>query len=57
MTEQEAKAEAAEAMVEDGPDSEGKMFQRPGKLSDYLPKPYPNEGEFILMLTKIDILN
>lgn len=43
LTEDEARAEAAEQMITDGPDAEGKMFQRPGKLSDYLPKPYPNE--------------
>ncbi len=30
-------------MVADGPNDEGKMFTRPGKLYDYLPKPYPNE--------------
>lgn len=42
-TEDEAKAEAEEVMVTDGPDSEGNMFQRPGKLSDYFPSPYPNE--------------
>lgn len=30
-------------MVQDGPDEEGKMFMRPGKLSDYFPSPYPNE--------------
>lgn len=30
-------------MVEDGPDDEGKMYQRPGRLSDRFPKPYPNE--------------
>lgn len=28
---------------EDGPNDEGLMFQRPGKLSDYFPSPYPNE--------------
>lgn len=43
MTEEEAKAEAAEVQVTDGPDDEGNMFQRPGKLSDGLPRPYPNE--------------
>jgi ubiquinol-cytochrome c reductase cytochrome c1 subunit len=43
MTEEEAKAEAAEIQVQDGPDEEGNMFMRPGKLADYLPKPYPNE--------------
>ncbi|XP_015781432.1 cytochrome c1-2, heme protein, mitochondrial [Tetranychus urticae] len=43
MTEDEAKAEAAEATITDGPDANGKMFQRPGKLADYIPSPYPNE--------------
>lgn len=42
-TEDEAKAEAEEVMVTDGPDDTGAMFQRPGKLSDYIPGPYPNE--------------
>ncbi|XP_071451317.1 cytochrome c1, heme protein, mitochondrial [Hetaerina americana] len=42
-TEAEAKAEAAEIQVRDGPDETGEMFMRPGKLSDYFPKPYPNE--------------
>lgn len=44
MTEEEARREAAEVMVQDGPDDTGKMFTRPGKLADYLPKPYPNEN-------------
>lgn len=26
----------------DGPDENGEMFTRPGKLSDYFPKPYAN---------------
>ena len=34
---------AEEVEYEDGPDDQGEMFQRPGKLSDYLPPPYPNE--------------
>jgi ubiquinol-cytochrome c reductase cytochrome c1 subunit len=42
-TEAEAKAEAEEVQVTDGPDENGNMFQRPGKLSDYFPNPYPNE--------------
>jgi len=45
LTEAEAKAEAAEAMVKDGPDEEGNMFERPGKLSDYFPKPYENDKQ------------
>jgi len=43
MTEEEAKAEAAEVMVQDGPDEEGNFFERPGKLSDKLSDPYANE--------------
>ena len=43
-TESEAKAEAAEVMVTDGPNENGDMFQRPGKLSDYFPKPYANDN-------------
>jgi ubiquinol-cytochrome c reductase cytochrome c1 subunit len=39
----EAKAEAAETEVEDGPDDTGAMFTRPGKLTDRFPNPYPNE--------------
>lgn len=42
-TEAEAKAEAEEQMILDGPNEEGNMFKRPGKLSDYFPSPYPNE--------------
>lgn len=42
-TEDEAKAMAADIEVTDGPDDEGEMFERPGKLSDVLPKPYANE--------------
>jgi len=44
-TYEEARALAEEIMVEDGPDEEGNMFERPGKLSDYLPKPYKNEEQ------------
>ncbi|KAJ1928869.1 cytochrome c1 [Tieghemiomyces parasiticus] len=39
----EAKALAEEYEFKDGPDEHGEMFMRPGKLSDYLPGPYPNE--------------
>ncbi|XP_063777180.1 cytochrome c1, heme protein, mitochondrial [Pseudophryne corroboree] len=41
-TEEEAKALAEEFEILDGPDDSGEMFTRPGKLSDYFPKPYPN---------------
>ncbi|WZZ36283.1 hypothetical protein YC2023_019684 [Brassica napus] len=43
-TEEEAKAMAAEIEVVDGPNDEGEMFTRPGKLSDRLPQPYANES-------------
>jgi len=43
-TEAEAKGEASEVMVTDGPNEAGDMFQRPGKLADYLPKPYANDN-------------
>lgn len=43
MTEAEAKAEAEAITVQDGPDDEGNYYDRPGKLSDHLPSPYPNE--------------
>lgn len=39
----EVKEMAGEVEYEDGPNDQGEMFQRPGKLSDYMPKPYPNE--------------
>ena len=39
----EVKAMAEEVEYQDGPDDQGEMFQRPGKLSDYMPAPYPNE--------------
>lgn len=42
-TEDEVKAMAEEVDVADGPNEAGEMFERPGKPSDYLPAPYPNE--------------
>ncbi|KAJ4822536.1 hypothetical protein Tsubulata_043420 [Turnera subulata] len=43
-TEEETKAMAAEIEVTDGPNDEGEMFTRPGKLSDRFPQPYANEA-------------
>lgn len=34
---------AEEVEYQDGPNDQGEMFQRPGKLADYMPAPYPNE--------------
>ena len=41
----EVKAMAEEVEYEDGPNDEGEMFQRPGKLADYMPPPYSNEEQ------------
>lgn len=41
--EDEIRALAAEYQVVDGPDDFGDMFERPGRPSDHLPSPYPNE--------------
>jgi len=43
-TELEAKTEAEESQVQDGPDESGEMFMRPGKLSDYFPRPFANDA-------------
>lgn len=40
---EEVKSLAAEYTVEDGPNDEGEMFDRPARPSDYFPAPYPNE--------------
>jgi len=42
-TEEQARALAESVMVQDGPNDEGNMFERPGKLFDSVPKPYPND--------------
>ena len=42
FTEAEAKAIAASFEVTDGPNSDGEMFTRPGKLSDKFVMPYEN---------------
>ena len=42
-TADEARVIAEEVEYQDGPNDAGEMFTRPGKLSDYLPAPYPNE--------------
>lgn len=42
-TEEEAKEMALNIEVTDGPNDEGEMYERPGKVSDKLPAPYMNE--------------
>lgn len=44
-TEDEAKAVAEEAQIEDGPNADGDMFERPGKLSDHFQSPYKNDEQ------------
>ncbi|MCB1463954.1 MAG: cytochrome c1 [Nitratireductor sp.] len=41
-SEEQVKAFAAEYEINDGPNADGEMFDRPGKPSDYFPSPFPN---------------
>ena len=41
-SEAQVKAFAAEYTVEDGPNDDGDMFERPGIPSDHFPAPFPN---------------
>lgn len=43
--EEDMKAYAATFKVKDGPNDDGKMFERPAKLSDRIPGPYQNDNE------------
>ena len=43
-TEEEVKTMAEEEQLIDGPNHEGKMFNRPGKLHDYFPSPFDNDA-------------
>tara|TARA_B100001029_G_C15054559_1_gene453333 strand:- start:1640 stop:2428 length:789 start_codon:yes stop_codon:yes gene_type:complete len=42
FSQEEVKAIAASVEIEDGPDSQGEMFTRPGRPSDKFKSPYPN---------------
>ena len=42
FSEAEVKAIAASVEIDDGPDSQGEMFTRPGRPSDKFKSPYPN---------------
>jgi ubiquinol-cytochrome c reductase cytochrome c1 subunit len=42
FSEQEVKAIAASVEIEDGPDTQGEMYTRPGKPADRFKSPYPN---------------
>ncbi|WP_315706753.1 MULTISPECIES: cytochrome c1 [unclassified Bradyrhizobium] len=39
----QAAAFAAEYKIKDGPNDAGDMFERPGRVADYFPSPFPNE--------------
>ena len=43
FTEAQAAAIAAEYKVTDGPNDQGEMFQRAGRLADYFPPPFAND--------------
>jgi ubiquinol-cytochrome c reductase cytochrome b/c1 subunit len=43
FSEAQAAAIAASFQVTDGPNDQGQMFERPGKLADRFPPPFPND--------------
>jgi ubiquinol-cytochrome c reductase cytochrome c1 subunit len=43
LSEQQVREIAATFTVTDGPNDEGQMFERPGRLSDRFRRPFPNE--------------
>jgi cytochrome c1 len=43
FTEAQAATIAAGFQVTDGPNDQGQMFQRPGRISDYFPPPFAND--------------
>jgi ubiquinol-cytochrome c reductase cytochrome c1 subunit len=43
-SEAQVKALAAQYEIEDGPNDDAEMFKRPGKPSDHLPHPFPNDA-------------
>lgn len=40
---EQAAAVAAEYKIKDGPNDQGEMFERPGRLADRFPSPFPND--------------
>jgi ubiquinol-cytochrome c reductase cytochrome c1 subunit len=43
LTEEQVRAIAAQVEVQDGPNDQGEMFERPARLSDRFRRPFPNE--------------
>jgi ubiquinol-cytochrome c reductase cytochrome b/c1 subunit len=44
FTEAQVRNLAAEYKIQDGPNDQGEMFERPGRAADAFPKPFPNEN-------------
>jgi ubiquinol-cytochrome c reductase cytochrome c1 subunit len=44
FSEAQAASVAAGYQITDGPNDQGQMFQRPGRLADYFPPPFPNDN-------------
>ncbi len=44
FTTAQATAIAAEYKIKDGPNDQGEMFERPGRLADKFPSPFPNDA-------------
>jgi ubiquinol-cytochrome c reductase cytochrome c1 subunit len=44
FSEAQAASIAAGYQITDGPNDQGQMFQRPGRLADYFPPPFPNDN-------------
>jgi len=44
FTAAQAATIAAEYKVKDGPNDQGEMFERPGRLADYFPSPFANDN-------------
>jgi ubiquinol-cytochrome c reductase cytochrome b/c1 subunit len=44
FSEAQVRAIAAEYKIQDGPNDQGEMFERPGRPADYFPPPWPNEA-------------
>lgn len=40
----QARQIASEYTIKDGPNEQGEMFERPGRLADYFPAPFPNDA-------------
>jgi cytochrome c1 len=44
LTTAQASAIAAEYQINDGPNEQGQMFQRAGRVGDHFPSPFPNDA-------------